>query len=112
MVVSIPGVHLTDKIPTDESMSQNIHHADECIYTANDKVKQANYDMKAKIKESVTTELLMPAFASHGLFIKGVRGVESRIYLPGINVGFKEELYIYPASYTAFSDTGIMRACR
>ena len=45
-------------------------------------------------------------------FIKGVRGVESRIYLPGINVGFKEELYIYPASYTAFSDTGIMRACR
>jgi hypothetical protein len=67
MAVSIPGVHLTDKIPTDESMSQNIHHADECIYTANDKVKQANYDMKAKIKESVTTELLMPAFASHGL---------------------------------------------
>lgn len=43
----------------------------------------------------------MPAFASHGLY-KGVRGVESRIYLPGINVGFKEELYIYPASYTAF----------
>ena len=56
MAVSIPDVHLTDKIPTDESMSQNINHADECIYTTNDKVKRANYDMKAKIKGNAAKE--------------------------------------------------------
>ena len=67
MAVSIPDVHLTDKTPTDESMSQNIHHADECIYTTNDKVKRANYDMKAKIKGIAAKEYLMPAFESHGL---------------------------------------------
>ena len=56
MAVSIPDVHLTNKIPTAVSMSRNIHHADERIYTANDKVKQANYDMKAKIKENAAKE--------------------------------------------------------
>ena len=56
MAVSIPDVHLTDKIPTDESMSQNIHHADECINKTNDKVKRANYDMKAKIKGNAAKE--------------------------------------------------------
>ena len=45
-----------DKIPMDESMSRNIHHADERIYTANDKVKQANYGRKAKIKENAAKE--------------------------------------------------------
>ena len=56
MAVSIPGVYSMDKTPTDESMSQNIHHADECIYITNDKVKRANYDMKAKIKGNAAKE--------------------------------------------------------
>ena len=56
MAVSTPDVHLTDKTPTDESMLQNIHHVDEYIYTANDKAKRANYDMKAKINGSVAEE--------------------------------------------------------
>ena len=56
MAVSIPDVHLTNKIPTDESMSRNIHHADERIYTANDNVKQANYVKRAITKESAAKE--------------------------------------------------------
>lgn len=59
MEVSIPDVHLVDKTPKDGNMLQNIHHADEYIYTANDKAKRVNYDMKAKTKENVTKELPM-----------------------------------------------------